>query len=141
MKIPEWLRVFGDMSFRGECPREDAELITFFNELQRLHPALYAVAIHPDNEGLVIGTGHQLHARQKAKGAVRKGAADIIIIGSPAFVCELKRRDHTLCRWQDGQLEFLQASLARGAFSCVSLGYEAALDAVREWQAGEARPL
>ena len=133
MKFPDWLPVVGDMTFRGECPREDAELITFFNELQRLRPDLYAVAIHPDNEGLVVGDGHQHHARQKAKGAVRKGAADIIIIGCPAFVCELKRRDHTLCRWQDGQLDFLQASLGQGAFACVALGYEAALESVNRW--------
>lgn len=137
MKFPAWLPVVGDMTYRGECPREDAELITFFNELQRLRPDLYAVAIHPDNEGLVVGTGHQQHARQKAKGAVRKGAADIIIIGCPAFVCELKRRDHTLCRWQDGQLDFLQASLGQGAFACVALGYEAALEAVKEWSGAQ----
>lgn len=137
MKFPDWLPVVGDMTYRGECPREDAELITFFNELQRLRPDLYAVAIHPDNEGLVFGAGHLHHARQKAKGAVRKGAADIIIIGSPAFVCELKRRDHTLCRWQDGQLDFLQASLARGAFACVALGHDAAIEAVKKWSGAQ----
>jgi hypothetical protein len=69
-----------------------------------------AVAIHPDNEGLVLGTGHHHHIKQKAKGAIKKGATDIIIVGSPTFVCEMKRRDHTKCRWQDGQLEFLEYS-------------------------------
>jgi hypothetical protein len=92
-----------------------------------------AVAIHPDNEGLVLGTGHLHHAKQKAKGAINKGATDIIIVGSPTFVCEMKRRDHTKCRWQDGQLEFLEYSLKNGAFVCIALGYESALEAVKDW--------
>jgi len=61
------------------------------------------------------------------------GASDIIIPGCPAFVCELKRKDHTLCRWQDSQLEFLEAAKNNGAFVCVSLGHEAAWEAFLEW--------
>ena len=133
MKIPPHIQVFGDVCFMGDCPTEDAELITFFNELAKLYPSLAKVAIHPDNEGLVLGSGHLHHARQKAKGAIKKGAADIIICGNPTFVFELKRRDHTKSRWQDGQLEFLEASQKQGAFACVALGYEAALNAVNDW--------
>ena len=81
----------------------------------------------------MIGTGHLHHAKQKTKGAIKKGAADIIICGNPTFVCELKRQDHTKSRWQDGQLEFLEASQNLGAFACVALGYEAALNAVNDW--------
>jgi hypothetical protein len=92
-----------------------------------------AVAIHPDNEGLVLGTGHHHHIKQKAKGAIKKGAADIIIVGYPTFVCELKRRDHTKSRWQDGQLAFLESSKKQGAFVCVALGYVAALEALNDW--------
>jgi hypothetical protein len=133
MKIPDWLPVYGDINFRGDCPREDAELMTFFNELKRIYPHLSAVAIHPDNEGLVIGAAHNAHIKQKAKGAIKKGAADIIIVGNPTFVCEMKRQDHTKSQWQDGQLEFLEASKNNGAFVCVALGYAGALDAVKEW--------
>ena len=133
MKIPNWLKTYGDTSYRGDCPLEDAELMTFFNELNRLHPHLALVAIHPDNEGLVLGTGHQQHIKQKAKGAIKKGASDIIIVGNPTFVCELKRRDHTKSQWQDGQLEFLEYSLKNGAFVCIALGYESALEAVKDW--------
>lgn len=121
------------MDFRGDCAKEDLELITFFNQLRIKYPKLAKVAIHPDNEGLVLGTGHQQHIKQKAKGAIRNGAADIIIVGSPSFVCELKRKDHTKSQWQDGQLEFLQTSQELGAFVCVALGYEAALQAVDYW--------
>lgn len=133
MKIPQDIKVFGDMSFRGDCAKEDLELITFFNQLRIKYPKLAQVAIHPDNEGLVFGTGFNNHTRQKAKGAIRNGAADIIIVGSPTFVCELKRRDHTKCSWQDGQIDFLQTSQELGAFVCVALGYEAALQAVDYW--------
>jgi len=133
MKIPQDIKVFGDMSFRGDCAKEDLELITFFNQLRIKYPKLAKVAIHPDNEGLVFGTGFNNHTRQKAKGAIRNGAADIIICGSPTFVCEMKRKDHTKSRWQDGQLDFLQTSQGLGAFVCVALGYEAALQALNDW--------
>ena len=133
MKMHEDIKVFGDMDFRGDCALEDDELITFFNQLRIKYPKLAKVAIHPDNEGLIFGTGFNNHTRQKAKGAIRNGAADIIIVGYPTFVCELKRKDHTKSRWQDGQLEFLEASQKQGAFVCVALGYEAALQAVNDW--------
>ena len=133
MKIPQDIKVFGDMSFRGDCAKEDLELITFFNQLRIKYPKLAKVAIHPDNEGLVFGTGFNNHTRQKAKGAIRNGAADIIIVGCPSFVCEIKRKDHTKSKWQDGQLDFLQTSQKLGAFVCVALGYEAALQALNDW--------
>ena len=133
MKIPQDIKVFGDMSFRGDCAKEDLELITFFNQLRIKYPKLAKVAIHPDNEGLVFGTGFNNHTRQKAKGAIRNGAADIIICGCPTFVCEMKRQDHTKSRWQDGQLDFLQTSQKLGAFVCVALGYESALQALNDW--------
>lgn len=133
MRIPDWLPVYGDVSYRGDCPKEDAELMTFFNELKRLYPHLSAVAIHPDNEGLVIGSAHNAHIKQKAKGAMKNGASDIVIIGCPTFVCEMKRQDHTKSAWQNGQLEFLEASKTNGAFVCVALGYVGALEAVKDW--------
>ena len=133
MKIPQDIKVFGDMSFRGDCAKEDLELITFFNQLRIKYPKLAKVAIHPDNEGLILGTAHNAHIKQKAKGAIRNGAADIIIVGCPSFVCEMKRQDHTKSKWQDGQLDFLQTSQGLGAFVCVALGYEAALQALNDW--------
>lgn len=133
MKIPDWLPVYGDLKYRGECPKEDTELMTFFNELKRLYPHLAAIAIHPNNEGLVQGSGFVYHSRQKAKGAIKKGASDIIIMGNPTFVCELKKKNHVKSYWEDGQQEFLEASKNNGAFVCVAFGYEAALEAVKVW--------
>lgn len=63
------------------------------------------------------------------------GASDVVIPGAPAFVCELKRRDHTKCTWQGGQQEYLRASQDAGAFACVALGWEAAWQAFGDWLA------
>lgn len=133
MKMHKDIKVYGNVDFRGDCPLEDAELITFFNQLRIKYPDIAKVALHPDNEGLILGTAHNAHIKQKAKGAIRNGAADIIIVGSPSFVCEMKRKDHTKSKWQDGQLDFLQTSQGFGAFVCVALGYEAALQALNDW--------
>ena len=53
----------------------------------------------------------------------------------------MKRQDHTKSRWQDGQLEFLEASQNLGAFACVALGYVAALEALKNWQQVIKKPL
>lgn len=64
---------------------------------------------------------------------ISRVTASPIIVGNPTFVCELKRQDHTKSKWQDGQLEFLEASQKRGAFVCVAFGYLAALNAVKDY--------
>jgi len=126
MKFPKWLKVYGDIDFRGKCPPESAEQITFFRQLP---PELKAIAIHPRNEGK--RSYHQT-AKQKAEG-MNVGASDIIIPAAPSFVCELKRRDHTKSAWQKGQIEYLENCQKNGCFVCVALGYEAALQAVDDW--------
>ena len=131
MRFPDWLRVYGDTDYRNKkCPVESAEQITFFNELRRLYPDSYGlIALHPRNEGK--RTQNQV-MRQKAEG-MTAGAADIVIPGSPAFVCELKRQDHTQSHWEDGQQEYLKAAQDAGAFVCVALGYKAAIEAFNVW--------
>ena len=130
MIFPEWLPVFGDLDYRNKkCPVESAEQITFFNTLRREYPELGKIAIHPRNEGKRT---MQQAQRQKAEG-MTPGAADIVIPGNPAFVCELKRLDHTVCQWQPGQIEYLEAAKNNGAFVCVALGHKAALEALKVW--------
>lgn len=114
------------MSYRGECPLESAEQITLFNEIRKKH----SHAIHPRNEGKK--TYGQVN-RHKAEGQT-KGASDVVIPGLPCFVGELKRRDHTKSRWQDGQVEYLKSCHDAGAFVCVAFGYEAMLEAIKEWE-------
>jgi hypothetical protein len=126
---------FGDIGFRGQCASESQEQITFFNRLRREYPGTWgALAIHPRNEGLLAGGQLRAVARHKAEG-MTPGAADIIIPGRVAFVCELKRRDPTQGRWQDGQREYLEAAAGVGAFACVALGCDAAWQALGAWLA------
>lgn len=133
MKVPEWLPAYGDFKYRGKCPRESAEQITFFNQLRGQYPDSYGrIAIHPRNEGQLVGGQHSGLDKQKAEG-MSVGASDIVIVGAPAFVCELKRRDHTQCTWQPGQIEYLEAAKNSGAFVCVALGWEAAWEAFNDW--------
>lgn len=130
MKFPEWLPVYGDQDYRNKkCPVESAEQITFFNTLRRDYPELGRIAIHPRNEGKRTVNQAQ---RQKAEG-MTAGAADIIIPGSPSFVCELKRLDYTLCAWEPDQLKYLATAQTMGAFVCVALGHKAALEALEVW--------
>ena len=134
MKFPQWLKVYGDTSYRGDCPQESAEQITFFGQLRAQHPdTLGRLALHPKNEEKRKGRQFQQLARDKAMG-LAPGASDIIIPGCPAFVCEMKRADHTRSKWQPDQLEYLEAAHNAGAFVCVALGWEAAMEAVKEWQ-------
>lgn len=129
MKFENWLTVYGDKDFRGKCPTETAEQVTFFSQLRKNKPELGSIAVHIRNEGK--RNINQVN-QQKAEGMV-SGAPDIIIPGSPTFICELKRRDHTQSKWQDGQQEYLESAQNNGAFVCVALGYEAALLAVEAW--------
>jgi hypothetical protein len=129
MKFPSWLKVYGDTSYRGECPSETLEAITFFAQLRREYPDTYGlIATHIRNEGK---RSWEQVARQKAEG-MTKGAPDIIIPMSRTFVCEMKRRDHTKSKWQPMQLEYLKSAHDAGAFVCVALGYDAAYSAFQD---------
>lgn len=130
MRFPEWLAVYGDQSFRGKCPAESVEQVTFFSRIRRQYPDTWGrLALHPRNEG---DRTWQQTARQKAEG-MTPGASDIIIPGAPTFVCEMKRLDHTKCKWQEGQAEYLRSAHVAGSFVCVALGCNAAWEAFREW--------
>jgi hypothetical protein len=125
--------VFGDVTFRGKCPKEDQEQISFFNRIRAEYPATWgALALHPRNEGLKLSGQFSAVSKHRAEGMTR-GAADIIIPARVSFVCEMKRRDHTLAAWQDGQIDYLTAAHGAGAFACVALGCDAAWQAMECW--------
>ena len=137
MKFPSDILVYGDMRFRGECPSETLEQVTFFSRLRTWYSESYGlIALHPRNEGQRTWSKA---AFERAEG-MTKGASDVIIPGDPAFVCEIKRRDHTKSKWQDGQQEYLNAAQKAGAFVCIALGADAAIDAFADYLAerGEA---
>ena len=136
MIFPKWLDVFGCQDYRGQCPPELAEQITFFQWLQRQHPELHRIAVHPRNEGKRT---YQQARMQRLEGSLNVGASDVIIPGMVSFVCEIKRQDHTKSRWQEGQLEYLEAAYNAGAFVCVALGAQAAMEAIGAWHDASSR--
>ena len=134
MKFHTDIPLYGDATFRGKCPKEEVEQASFFSRLRREYPDTFGlIAIHPRNEGLVSKGQFSAMIRHKAEG-MTPGASDIIIPGSPSFVCELKRQDHTQSKWQDGQQAYLVAAANAGAFVCVALGAVAAWEAFNVWR-------
>lgn len=130
-QIPSFLKVYGDLDFRGDCPPEDAHLVTFFNQINKKYPGTYhLIAFHPKNEGKK--TYLQAQA-DKSKGQ-KAGVSDIIVVGNPALVIELKRMDHTKSKFEDGQLQFLEMAHNAGAMVCLAFGHEAALQAFEDWR-------
>ena len=128
--------IYGDTAFRGKCPKEEVEQASFFSRLRREYPDTWGIlAVHPRNEGLLSGGQFNAIRKHKAEG-MSPGASDIVIPGSPAFVCELKRQDHTLSAWQEGQQAYLAAARDAGAFACVALGAAAAWEAFGAWLGG-----
>ena len=131
MKIPTWLPTYGKIDYRGACPRETLEQVTFFRRLRDAYPdTLGRIALHPRNEGKRT---HSQTDREKAEG-MAPGASDVIIPAKVPFVCEIKRRDHTKSTWQPGQIEYLEAAHNEGAFVCVALGVDAAWEALHDWR-------
>lgn len=129
-KIPDSIPVFGNLDFRGKCPLETAEQISFLSLLRREFPELADIAVHIRNEG----------KRSKRQGAQHKvegmntGASDIVIPCVPPILIELKRRDHTLSSTSKKQLDYLVNSQRLGAFVCYALGATGAMEAVRAWK-------
>jgi hypothetical protein len=127
MILPPNIPLYGNPDYRGPCSTEAAESVTFFNAIRRTKWG--TLALHIKNEGR---RSHGQAAWDKAQGLVT-GAADIIIPGAPSFVCELKRQDHTKSRISKEQIAYLEAAQDAGAFVCVALGWQAAMEAVGDW--------
>lgn len=129
MKMPKRIPVVGDTEYRGDCPAERLEQVTFFAELRRRYPELYGrIALHPRNEGKRT----RYTASREAMEGLSVGAPDIIIPGEVTWCCELKRKDHTRSSVSKRQLEWLTAAQQAGAVVCIALGWEAAMAAFEE---------
>lgn len=113
----------------GDQPSEAAEMTTFFNQLKKLHPDIHALALHVRNEGK---RDHKDANIMKMQGGFIKGAPDIVIMGKPTFLCEMKSKSKK-SRVAKEQIEFLERADKAGCFCCVSYGWEAAMMAVEEW--------
>ncbi len=138
------IHVFGDLTFRGDCNKEDSDLASLFAHVRFNHPEYASLIFHPETEMPVNGGGsYAYHAKSKAKGRL-DGLADIVCLpiakNAPAFVCELKRvdiskslaskkrKEHFL-----NQLHLLSEQKDHGAFACVALGYDAAVEAFEQY--------
>lgn len=121
------MRTYGE-PLKGKHPSESAEMITFFNQLKKIHPDVARVATHIRNEG---NRTHAQTQKQKAEGMI-KGASDIFIHGCPSFACEMKSLNKS-SKVSKEQLLFLKAVDEQGGFACIAYGYKAALEAVKEW--------
>ena len=121
LKLLNGIEIVGDIDFRGNCPHESAEQITFFNQLPE---HLKKIATHIRNEGKRTAQQTQRH---KIEG-MNTGASDIIIPCCPPFVIELKRQDHTKSTISKEQVEYLKECQKQGAIVCVSLGWKNAIN-------------
>lgn len=131
MKFNPKIPVYGDLNYRGDCPSEDAEHVTFLNMVRGTYPDTWGkLIVHPKNEGK---RNPRQVAWDKARGSITKGAVDFILPASPSFVCEMKRADHTKSKWQSGQEDYLYTAQEWGAFSCVALGHMGAWEAFKAW--------
>jgi len=132
MYLPNDIKIYGDTDYRGACPKEALEQVTFFARLRRQYPdTLGLIGVHVRNEG----KRNLLQAAKEKSEGMTTGAPDIIIPGAPTFMCELKRRDHTASSISDHQLAFLRASQAAGCFVCIALGVDAAWEALHAYLA------
>lgn len=119
--------IYGDTSYRGDCPKEMAEQVSFLAMLKIEFYDLWEIAVHIENEG------KRTDAQRKKQQGMVTGASDIVIPCRPPILIELKRRDHTQSSISKEQIAYLVRARRLGAFSCVALGAAGAMEAVREW--------
>ncbi len=133
MKIPSNIPVWGDVSYRGECPSENVELASFFSKLRREYPNSYgALAVHIRNEGLREKGQVNAMIRYSAEGFV-KGAPDVSLPGSPSLLIEMKRKNPQLSSLSKDQARYLTVANEHHCYACVALGAVAAWSAFEYW--------
>lgn len=125
-------------TYRGACPRESVEQISFFNKIRAEYPDTYGrLAVHIRNED-TLATAQKMK-KHKLEG-LTTGASDIQIPGCPSFVCEMKRMDPTKSTLSDDQSDYLVAAQTAGAYACVAFGAQAAVEAFEHWLGLQAGP-
>lgn len=118
------LEVVGDVDFRGDCPLEGEEHVTFINYLRRTYPDTYGrIVVHPQGEGK---RSHRQVRIDKAYGTINKGASDFVFPSTPGIAIELKRKDRTKSEITKEQIDYLRSVKEMGGYACVALGWEAA---------------
>jgi len=131
-QLPDWLPVYGDKNFRGDCELEAYEQKIFVKTIRKIFPiTLGKLITHIKNEGARSDsqTNHDYSM------GMWPGAADIIIIAKIPFVLELKRRDPTKSCFSQESIDYLQTAKNQGAFVCCGLGFNGAWQALEAWLA------
>lgn len=128
MIIDKRIKVYGDLSYRNpKTAREDSEAQTLVNQIRKRYP--HVLFMHIKNEGKKT----KAQADFDRSMGMMQGASDFIFLGSPAMCLELKRKDHTLSKWQPNQQLFLIKAQDQGCFCAVAFGWEAGMQAVEDW--------
>lgn len=135
--ISSGIRVFGDLSFRGDCPKEDTDLIGFFSWVRYHYPEYSCNIFHVANEfnPNEKKSSFGFHSSSLAKGRVN-GICDVICIPiseeHSSFCCELKRRDISKSLSSKKrkehfnlQVEILKKQMIFGNYCCIALGLDA----------------
>lgn len=134
MKIPDNIKVYGDTNYRGKCPRESVEQITFISWVRRTYPDSHGITIfHAKNEGKIVDGQFTAVSKDRAMG-MAIGCADIHNPGNPSLCMELKRKDHTKSTISDDQVNYLLTAQSLGSFVCIALGHQAAIEAFIHWK-------
>ena len=132
--IPESIKIYGDITYRGKCPKETLEQVTFVSWVRRNYPNTHGLTLfHAKNEQKLVKGQFTAIYKDKAMGMV-KGCPDIHDHGNPSLCMEIKRQDHTQSKIDDDQIKYLLAAQQAGAFSCIALGHKAAIEAFNDWQ-------
>jgi hypothetical protein len=105
-----------------------AEQVSFLARLKLELPELWEIAVHIENEG------KRKDAARKKQQGMRTGASDIVIPCCPPILIELKRKDHTQSSISGEQIAYLVRTKRLGAFACVALGANGAMEAVMAWR-------
>lgn len=146
------VEIVGDVSYRGECNKEDGELATLHQKIAFDFPEYADLAFHVPNEFTADkskGNAKFAHmAKRKSKG-VKSGMCDYVVLpirlGAPPFLCEMKRRDISLSLKTRKnklhyleQIELLASQKRHGAIAFVSLGaeyaYQKFIEYVEKWE-------
>lgn len=128
MKIDPRIKVYGSLDYRNpKTPKEDQEAQTIVNQVRKRYP--HILFMHIKNEGKKT----KAQADFDRSMGMMAGASDFLFLGCPPMALELKRKDHTLSKWQPNQENFLIEAQKQGCFSAVAFGWEAGMQAVEDW--------
>lgn len=113
-----------DSGYRGDCPKEETDQISYGLWMQHRFPNV--LWFHVPNE---TGTksGPQFVEKRRRMG-VRSGVSDNVIltrgINHKCALIELKRRDKTKSKVSKSQTDVLEEAIVEGHFGAIAYGLE-----------------